>query len=170
MKLNVNLRDLLVREIGESPDVPATINVEDMLDFTGTCHKQEIDLDELLAENRMIAHVWTTDDVRQVRPELTDDQAWRVLQACEEKLDSEQGLTWDTIDQAAQDIFGPGAEFRADRCEKAIRGYSGDDDIETCLTDLLADARHWCDAHEQSFAEIDRRAYEHYVAERNGEE
>ena len=31
--------------------------------------------------------------------------------------------------------------------------------------DLLTDARHWCDRHGQSFAELDRLANTHYVAE-----
>ncbi len=33
------------------------------------------------------------------------------------------------------------------------------------LIDLLADARHWCDQHGESFADLDRQAYQHYLAE-----
>ena len=33
------------------------------------------------------------------------------------------------------------------------------------LIDLLADARHWCDQHAESFADLDRQAYQHYLAE-----
>lgn len=33
------------------------------------------------------------------------------------------------------------------------------------LIDLLADARHWCDRHDQSFAALDRIAYRHYCDE-----
>jgi hypothetical protein len=31
--------------------------------------------------------------------------------------------------------------------------------------DLLADARHWCDANAENFGEFDRQAYRHYLAE-----
>lgn len=36
---------------------------------------------------------------------------------------------------------------------------------ETALTDLLADIRHFCDAKELAFSDVDRRAHEHYSAE-----
>jgi hypothetical protein len=35
------------------------------------------------------------------------------------------------------------------------------------LIDLLADARHWCDQNGESFADLDRQAYQHYLAELN---
>ena len=37
---------------------------------------------------------------------------------------------------------------RVKRCEDAITGYS-DDNSFISLIDLLADARHWCDANDQ---------------------
>lgn len=55
-------------------------------------------------------------------------------------------------------------QSRASRCEQFLARYS-DDDNPTNLVDLLADARHWCDAQNESYAELDRRAYEHYLAE-----
>jgi hypothetical protein len=35
------------------------------------------------------------------------------------------------------------------------------------LIDVLADARHWCDRNQLSFAELDRQAYQHYLTERD---
>jgi hypothetical protein len=35
------------------------------------------------------------------------------------------------------------------------------------LTDLLAGARHWCDARAQGFAGLDRQACQRYLAELN---
>jgi hypothetical protein len=54
--------------------------------------------------------------------------------------------------------------YLAARCSKALRQYK-DDDARTNLIDFLADARHWCDRHKESYAELDRQAYQHYVAE-----
>ena len=46
---------------------------------------------------------------------------------------------------------------RVERCEAAITGYS-DDSSFISLIDLLADARHWCDANDQDYADLDRIA------------
>lgn len=51
---------------------------------------------------------------------------------------------------------------------KSIQGRSGDD-REATVVDLLADARHWCDANGKDFYEFDRIAYRHYLAELNDE-
>lgn len=37
---------------------------------------------------------------------------------------------------------------------------------ESQVQDLLTDIRHWCDAHDREFAELDAAAYRHYSAER----
>jgi hypothetical protein len=54
---------------------------------------------------------------------------------------------------------------RAKRCAAAIRRYNADPDEPTNLIDFLADARHWCDHNDESYAELDRQAYQHYLAE-----
>jgi hypothetical protein len=56
---------------------------------------------------------------------------------------------------------------RIKRCEDALTGYS--DGNSFSLIDLLADARHWCDANDQDYADLDRIAYQHYLAELNEE-
>jgi hypothetical protein len=56
---------------------------------------------------------------------------------------------------------------RSNRFEVALMSLREeyDDDLPTTLIDLLADARHWCDRNDQSFAKLDRQAYQHYLAE-----
>lgn len=54
---------------------------------------------------------------------------------------------------------------RADRCESTLAGYNDDYDTVTNLIDLLADARHWCERNGQCFGDLDRLAYDHYLAE-----
>ncbi|MFO0807544.1 MAG: hypothetical protein U0746_02890 [Gemmataceae bacterium] len=54
---------------------------------------------------------------------------------------------------------------RARRFAAALRAYGTDDTDPGCLTDLLADARHWCDSVGQCYADLDRIAYGYYVAE-----
>lgn len=58
---------------------------------------------------------------------------------------------------------------RATRCEGVLTAYS-EDDAFTNLTDLLADAMHFCDATGQDFHYALCLAGKHYVAELNDEQ
>ena len=58
---------------------------------------------------------------------------------------------------------------RVERFQACLETYNDEHDTRANLTDLLADARHWCDANGQSFADIDRLAYQHYACERASE-
>ena len=55
--------------------------------------------------------------------------------------------------------------YRSCRFGRALRAYDTAYELTDCLVDLLTDARHWCDRHRQSFAELDRTAYRHYIEE-----
>jgi hypothetical protein len=65
-----------------------------------------IDVHELLADRRQSAAIWSIEDVKQVRPGLTDDQAWEVLQLVERTHDCNYGITWLTLEIAAEGLFG----------------------------------------------------------------
>jgi hypothetical protein len=65
----------------------------------------DIDIHELLASRRQIAHIWGVEDVQQIRPDLSDDQSWKVLQDVDRHLDSELGITWLTLEATADDLF-----------------------------------------------------------------
>lgn len=54
---------------------------------------------------------------------------------------------------------------RADRFEAMLQTYDTDDTDSGCLTDVLADARHWCDREGLSYREHDERAHTHYLEE-----
>ena len=58
--------------------------------------------------------------------------------------------------------------FRAIAFDQALETYADDDDAVRCI-DLLTDARHWCDLNGQNFADLDRQAYQHYLAEINAQ-
>ena len=59
----------------------------------------------------------------------------------------------------------PTNSHRTRRFGHVLRHYETDDTDRGCLIDLLADARHWCDQHGENYAELDRIAYGHYLAE-----
>jgi hypothetical protein len=68
-----------------------------------------IDVDKLLAQRRQVAVIWGTEDIQNVRPDLTSDQAWQVLQECQTRHDCNDGFTWDFIEIVADRLF-PEAE------------------------------------------------------------
>jgi hypothetical protein len=59
----------------------------------------------LLAKRRQIAHIWSVEDVRDVRPDLDDEQAWSVLQLIDDQKDATQGITWETLAVAAAVLY-----------------------------------------------------------------
>lgn len=54
---------------------------------------------------------------------------------------------------------------RVRRFETSLTRYCDDHDTVANLIDLLADARHWCDLHQQCYGDLDRIAHYHYLAE-----
>jgi hypothetical protein len=68
---------------------------------------KKIDIYNMLAHRREIAIVWNIHDVKEVRPDLTDDQAWEVLQQVERKQDVLVGVDQDLLRCVAEELFGP---------------------------------------------------------------
>jgi len=79
-----------------------------MTDSTDT--PSTADIDELLAQRRQIAVIWSVEDVQSVREDLSDDQAWQVLLQCRNDHDSTHGITWDLIEHIANSLFPEAAE------------------------------------------------------------
>lgn len=65
----------------------------------------DIDIHALLETRQQIAIVWSIEDVQHQRPDLTDEQAWDVLQQCKRAHDCNYGFTWDLIDYVADDLY-----------------------------------------------------------------
>lgn len=57
-----------------------------------------------------ISLIWHVDDVLSVRPDLTKAQAREVLQAVPDRHDANYGVTWDTLEIVANDLFPRGGE------------------------------------------------------------
>lgn len=162
-KILLTLEELLDRAF-DTPTlhVPASIDIKEVLEFIDP-PPIELDLHELLAKNE-IAIVWSVDDVRHVRGDLSHDQAWEVLQHVRNRHDATVGVNWETLTDAAEALFGPANKIRVDRCNRALAAYD-----EPELTDLLTDALHWCKANRSSFDEAVRLARLHFDAETDSE-
>lgn len=57
------------------------------------------------ANGKQISIVWSVEDVQEIRPDLNDEQAYRVLQKVEEYHDADIGVNWDTLSCWADELF-----------------------------------------------------------------
>lgn len=64
------------------------------------------DLSAHFASHRQIAVIWDIEDVLDIRPDLTRDQAWAVLESANSNHDANHGISWDTLEAAAIKLFG----------------------------------------------------------------
>ena len=87
----------------KSPYEVKVLAVEDQLGIL----TKPLDVKRLLDRQREVAVIWGIDDVLVLRPELTDDQAWEVLQYAYECHDNGVGLNWEAIESSAEYLFGP---------------------------------------------------------------
>jgi len=77
----------------------------------------DVDIDELLATHRQIAAIWSIQDVQSIRPDLSEEQAWEVLLQVDHDKDANFGITWLTLEMAAEHLFGDAPE--TDKAEEA---------------------------------------------------
>jgi hypothetical protein len=86
--------------------IPVMLDVDELLEQLDCSGDLDIDLRAQLARQHEIALIWSIHDVREVRPDLTPDQAWQVLQLCEDGHDANFGICWETLQTVATDLFG----------------------------------------------------------------
>jgi hypothetical protein len=55
--------------------------------------------------NHSIFIEWCIDDVKTVRPDLDDDQAFEVLEMVKDDHDASLGITWNTLEYAADHLY-----------------------------------------------------------------
>jgi len=96
------LRDAIAEAKGRSRTIPDSSDQP--------TEKADIDVYALVAQRRQIAIIWSIEDVQEMRPDLTDEQAWKVLQLVERRLDASIGVDWHTLECVAEELFGPNPE------------------------------------------------------------
>ena len=69
---------------------------------------------------RQIAIIWSVSDVRDERPDLSEEEAFEVLSSIEDNHDANYGITWQTILDTADDLYPlkdiPKAEWEQNNC------------------------------------------------------
>ena len=64
-------------------------------------------ISEQLAAEGYVAILWHVDDVKQERPDLSDDQAMAVLRKAEHDHNADIGLNWDVLRGHADELYAP---------------------------------------------------------------
>ena len=64
-----------------------------------------LQLKNQLEKHGYIAALWHIDDVKGLRPDLTDEQCMEVLEQCDRRHDTDIGITWQVIEIHAADLF-----------------------------------------------------------------
>lgn len=80
----------------------------------GQTPKVDDDYEAQLAAKRLMAFVWSVDDVQSVRPDLTDEQAWEVLLLAKHGHDANFGISWDVLSTLAEALYGDAPEPKED--------------------------------------------------------
>jgi hypothetical protein len=114
MTLKLNVHETLQMLRDADLTASARIAIDDLLEEVSPDEEFQLDLHELLQRNRLIALIWSIEDVQEVRPDLTDGQAWEVLEQAGRKQDAELGITWTTLECVAEDLFGEAPETAAE--------------------------------------------------------
>ena len=63
---------------------------------------------ELTDKRYAMAIIWQIDDVLSIRPDLTEEQAGEVLGRVEDIHDASIGVSWDTLECCADDLYPEG--------------------------------------------------------------
>lgn len=81
-----------------------------------TVAEPEPGIHAILARRKEIAAVWGVEDVLEIRPDLTENQAWAVLEAAANDHDATIGINWDVLVSHADTLFGdaPDADATAE--------------------------------------------------------
>src|SRR5262245_58659201 len=80
----------------EKPDGPPVIPMNVRFGIAG-----------FLWQQGEIGVTWSVEDVMRVRNDLSREQAMAVLEAVADQHDPENGISWQTLDDAAYDMFPP---------------------------------------------------------------
>jgi len=85
-----------------------------LIDYTnGNLDATYFDMAEELIEHgctyidpaKEISVIWHINDVKEVRPRLTDEQAMEVLEVIKKQHDADIGISWETLRIIADDMF-----------------------------------------------------------------
>lgn len=129
-KLEIDLADILAKKYPHGFHAPADIDISNFLEFADDDWLHEIDLHDMLADQRRVALVYSTDDVKEVRLDLDDDQAWDILQQFEAACEDCPDPMHETMRQLADTSFPNSKQLFRERLNRLEREIDALPDCE----------------------------------------
>lgn len=86
---------------------------------------------------RQVMVTWSVNDVLEVRPDLTDEEAFDLLVYTKRKHDAEQGITWDVLRDNASWLF----HERKLECTVTFKDTEGNEVSKPALVELMHQGR-----------------------------
>jgi hypothetical protein len=103
--LEIDLATILEQKYPHGFHAPADIDIVNFLEFADDDWSHEVNIEELLADKQLIGIIWNVRLILDERPDLTDDQAWRVLQDCQPHFEEVTDPVRAIVRKVAADLF-----------------------------------------------------------------
>jgi hypothetical protein len=103
--LEIDLATILERKYPHGFHAPADIDIGTFLEFADDDWLHEMDVEELLADKQLIGIIWNAQLILDERQDLSEDQAWRVLQACQPHFEEVTDPMRAIVQKVAGDLF-----------------------------------------------------------------
>lgn len=103
--LSINLASLLKHLTPCDNPASASKEIENCLNILDQERQYELYLDPLLEDNQVIGIVWNTQLIMEERPDLTQNQAWNALHACQTEFEEVTDSMTRTIRLTANSLF-----------------------------------------------------------------
>ena len=102
------MNEYQIREALNNFIVNANVDPDSDLFKQAVLAVNELDQYRLVDNRDTIALLWCIDDVLEIRPDLTEEKAGEVLTRVDDIHDASIGVSWDTIQCVADDMFPEG--------------------------------------------------------------
>lgn len=103
--LEIDLADILEQKYPQGFHAPADIEIDTFLEFADDNWSHELNVEDLLATKQLVGIIWNVRLVLDERPDLTNDQAWSVLQACQPHFEQVTDPMRATVQAVADELF-----------------------------------------------------------------
>jgi len=105
--LSINLGEILEEKYPNGFHVPAYIDISAFLEFGEDDWSHGLNFDAILEAEDQVALIWSVDDVLARRPDLDEQQAWKILVAARDDYERSQ-CHLDFIEATANGLYPVG--------------------------------------------------------------
>ncbi|HEY4309172.1 MAG TPA: hypothetical protein VGN12_06940 [Pirellulales bacterium] len=141
--LEIDLANILSQKYPRGFHAPADIEIGTFLEFADDDWSYQLNVEDLLATKQLIGIIWNVRLILDERPDLTNDQAWTVLQACQSHFEQVTDPIRGTVRAVADELFPRSQGKVAVRAlltqiEQRLEAFSDHKRIDAAAYDAIA--------------------------------